>query len=240
MSGCPPKLSLSALKPKRPVYQHRKLEFLELECETTDRGRWYTTPDGFRYHSVTTFLGKTSDHGWLDDWRAALGAEAADAETQRCADRGSAVHQACEDYLNNLDTFEASAGKYLFLFNQIRPFLNSVGEVWAVEIPLYSRVLRLAGRVDLIAMYGGRLAVIDFKTSNGIKSKGNIEDYGLQLLCYSLMFEEMFGIKIDLLINVIATEKSTRASIIKFERKELMAKLAGRVKQFRKMLEEAA
>ena len=82
-------LSLNSLKIERPTFAHKGLKFQELECVTTDAGRWYTTPDGFKYHSVTTFLGKTSDHGWLDDWREALGAEAADAETQRCADRGA-------------------------------------------------------------------------------------------------------------------------------------------------------
>jgi len=233
-------LSLRSLKLERPTFKHKELAFQELECVTTDAGRWYTTPDGFKYHSVTTFLGKTSDHGWLDEWRERLGAEAASAETQRCAVRGEAVHKACEDYLNNLPDFELSAGIHRSLFNQIRPYLNSVTEVYAIEIPLFSRMLRLAGRVDLIAVWKGELCIIDYKTSNQIKCKEHIEDYGLQLLCYSLMFEEMFGIRIDRLVNIIATEKSPRASVIEFRRKELLPKLAARVKQFRKQLEEAA
>lgn len=233
-------LSLNSLKVERPIFPHRNLVFQELECVTTDAGRWYTTPDGFKYHSVTTFLGKTSDHGWLDDWREGLGAEAADAETQRCADRGEAVHKACEDYLHNLDTFEKSAGEYVRLFRQIRPYLNRVTEVYAIEIPLFSRLLRLAGRVDLIAVWKGELCIIDFKTSNRIKTKEMIEDYGLQLACYSLMFEEMFGIRIEKLVNIIATEKSTKASVIEFRRSELLKPLAGRVKQFRQQLGEAA
>lgn len=233
-------LSLNSLKVERPNFKHKKFEFQELECVTTDKGRWYTTPDGFKYHSVTTFLGKTSDDTWLEEWRNNIGHEKAAIETERCAVRGEGVHKACEDYLHNLDTFMKSAGDYPHLFKQIRPYLNRVEEVWAIEIPLFSRLMRLAGRVDLIAIWKGELCIIDYKTSNHIKTKEDIEDYGLQLCCYSVMFEEMFGIRIDKLVNIIATEKSTRASVIEFRRSELLPKLAARIKQFRKQLEEAA
>jgi ATP-dependent exoDNAse (exonuclease V) beta subunit len=42
---------------------------------------------------------------------------------------------------------------------------DKVGKVYMQECPLYSSVLKVAGRVDCIAEFDGELAIVDFKTS---------------------------------------------------------------------------
>lgn len=225
------------LKERTHFFQQYSLPFQELECVTTDHGRHYVSPNGVKLTSVTTMLGRSSDHGWLDDWRERLGAEAADAETQRCADRGEAVHLASELYLKNRPLSEviAAAGDYLFLFKQLHPYLNRVTKVYAQEIPLYSETLGLAGRVDFVGVYEGKTTILDFKTSNTIKTRDMIEDYSIQLCLYSFMFEQMFGHRIDRLINVISNEKAPTATVIEFDRKDIAHKAVERIKLYREM-----
>ncbi|AVO22952.1 exonuclease [Erwinia phage vB_EamM-Bue1] len=219
------------------TFEQYKLPYKELECVTTENGRHYISPNGKKLTSVTTMLGRSSDHGWLDEWRERLGAAAADAETQRCADRGEAVHLACELYLGNapMEKVRAAAGNYFFMYKQLHPHLNKVTKVYAQEIPLYSETLGLAGRVDFVGVYNGKACILDFKTSNLNKTRGMIEDYSIQLCLYSFMFEEMFGKRIDTLINVISNERSPVATVIEFNRNDVAEKAIERVKLYRKM-----
>ncbi|QZI90475.1 hypothetical protein MYOV003v1_p0151 [Vibrio phage 207E48.1] len=232
------------------VFEHRDppLEFEELECDDSGEYRQYTIPDGSRLYSMTSMLGMTSDHTWLDEWRERLGAEAADAETSRCAERGEGVHFSCEHYLNNepMEKVLEASGNYQWLFKQLKGVLDKrVGVVWVQEIPLYSKSMRVAGRVDLIATWLNEngeweLCVIDFKTSNHVKQKCNIQDYQAQLCGYAKCFYDMFGIKINRLVNIIATEARLEPTIIEFTTRESVPILAQRVKAFHKLLEERA
>jgi genome maintenance exonuclease 1 len=72
---------------------------------------------------------------------------------------------------------------------------------------LYSDKYRIAGRVDLIAEWDGKLSVIDFKTSTKQKDEEDIQNYFMQCTAYALMFAERTGIWIDDIVVVIATEE---------------------------------
>ena len=111
--------------------------------------RFYTTPDGEKYPSITTILG-SGPKPWLDAWKASLGKEKADKETQRCADRGTSLHDMVEKYLKNVeDPTDGHDRANVGLFNQIKMQLRSrVGEIRAQEITLYRHTLKVAGRVD--------------------------------------------------------------------------------------------
>jgi hypothetical protein len=56
-----------------------------------------------------------------------------------------------------------------------------------IEKPLYSRVHRVAGRMDKLAMVNGRLAVVDWKSSTGLWP-----EYMLQTAAYAAMYMEEF------------------------------------------------
>ena len=67
----------------------------------------------------------------------------------------------------------------------------------------------VAGRVDCIAEYGGKLSIIDFKSSRKKKQKSWIKKYFLQATAYSLMYEEMTGDKVDQIVILISADDGT-------------------------------
>ena len=73
-------------------------------------------------------------------------------------------------------------------------------------MPLYSDYLGVAGRVDCVADWNGRLAVIDFKTSKKPKKKEWISSYFMQAAAYCVMWEERTGIPIDKTVIVVAVD----------------------------------
>lgn len=174
----------------------------------TRDGRFYTTPEGNVYPSVTTVLSNDdSKKEWLQQWKAALGAKA-DKEVQRATERGTAVHEMVEKYLNNDPNCSVGyANEHKRLFLQLRLFLAKISDIEMQEAALWSDTLQIAGRVDCIGKYNGVLSVIDFKTSTKDKDRSKIGDYFLQTTAYALMFEERYGIKIDQAVIIMASEK---------------------------------
>lgn len=234
-------VSLRSLKKggtPRPVFDHTNyLEWTELESVTTDAGRWYWAPTGEKLISVTTFLGKTSDKTPLLEWEQRLGKQEADKERDRCSERGEGIHLAAEYYLRNYDMKKVLSvvGDYEGMFWKLKRFLDLCDDVYALEIPLYSINMALAGRVDCVARYRGQLSIIDFKTSTKLKNKAFIENYFLQATIYSIMIEQMFGIKITQLVVAIAVENDPKPQIFVEQRGNYMPILLERIKQFRAM-----
>ena len=92
------------------------------------------------------------------------------------------------------------------MFFKIKPIIDEkLGDVYAQEQALYSHQLKIAGRVDLIGMWNGKLSVIDFKTSAKQKEESYIQNYFMQCTAYALMFSELTGIWIDDIVVLIAT-----------------------------------
>lgn len=188
---------------------------VELKTQEGIKGRFYITPEGSKYPSITTILG-AGDKPWLQDWRNSLGEAKADKETKRAADRGTAIHAMIERYLDNDPTptaghsFEHIAG-----FNQLRLHLKKVNNIVTQESALWSDTLRCAGRVDCIGEYAGKLAIIDFKTSTRDKDIEKVQDYYLQTTAYALMCEERYGIRIEDIVILMAVEKGAVPLVFK-------------------------
>ena len=186
-----------------------ELDF-ELEAKTTESGRVYYTPSGKAYPSVTTVLGSLSKDA-IDAWRKRIGEEEADRISGRASRRGEALHLTCEKYLLNEMSdlkIRSMMPNIKQLFMQLRPELDkNIGKIYAVEQPLYSDKLRIAGRVDCIAYWNGRLSIIDFKTSTKEKLEENILGYFLQCTAYAEMFEELTNKRIETIVVAIAVEE---------------------------------
>jgi genome maintenance exonuclease 1 len=194
------------------IFEHVKLPSLQFDlvAETTDSGRLYNTPEGKKYKSITTVLSHYNKQG-IYEWRQAVGEEYANKVSKKASNRGTKVHKICEDYLNN-EIPELKMQMLMpdlkELFFKIKPIIDdNVGKVYAQEQALYSDKLRIAGRVDLIAEWNGKLSVIDFKTSTKQKSEEDIQNYFMQCTAYALMFSERTGMWIDDIVVLIATEE---------------------------------
>lgn len=180
---------------------------VELKTIEGPKGRFYITPEGNKYPSITTILG-AGEKPWLTDWRNSLGADKADKEMKRAAERGTAVHAMVEKFLNN-DPAPTSGHKpeHIPDFNMLRVFLKRINNIYTQETALWSDLLKCAGRVDCIGEYNGKLAVIDFKTSTNDKNKSMIGDYFLQTTAYAIMFQERYNIQIDNIVIIMSSEK---------------------------------
>jgi len=192
------------------TFNHVKLPQLDfdLKAETTDSGRLYATPTGEKYKSITTVLGNYNKQAIME-WRERVGAEEANKISSKAANRGTKVHKICEDYINNEIPelkMQMMMPDLKEMFFKIKPIIDEkLGDVYSQEQALYSHQLKIAGRVDLIGMWDGKLSVIDFKTSNKQKEEENIQNYFMQCTAYALMFSELTGMWIDDIVVLIAT-----------------------------------
>lgn len=193
--------------------------FEQLECDTTDNGRYYSN-GSFRYPSVTTVLGRGQDNSWLEEWKARVGEEAAAAISKEATRRGSAVHEMAERYLGNQE-HRSTEGFTIDLIESFLPIRNALNEglelVGGIEVPLYSDSLQMAGRVDLFGVWKGKWSVIDFKTSKRIKKREDIHGYFLQESAYAQMIWERTGLPIGQLVTIMTTDE-TRTPLIFVEK----------------------
>lgn len=166
-------------------------------------GRRYKVPDTAElYPSVSTVIGAAADLSYLEEWRNKIGREAADKITKESARRGTAIHLGCENYLQGLPVkFSHYDHVAKGMFDQLLPVLDGIEEIHAMETQLFSHRLKVAGTVDLIGKYKGRLRVIDWKNSRRVKYREDIPGYFMQAAAYSAMFYELTGIVVkDILI----------------------------------------
>ena len=207
----------------------------ELATETIDRKRYYVTPDGNKYPSITTVLSTRNKKG-LFEWRKRVGEDVANHISRTSASRGTKVHQMCEDYLNNDFDIEKHKKNFLpyCLFQQLSTnVLCKIDNIRAQEIGLYSDKYKLAGRVDCIAEYDGVLSVIDFKTSTRERKEEYNENYYIQTSAYAEMFEERTGTPINQIVVLVVTEDGVVQEFVK-DKKEYVPLINEIVAEFQK------
>jgi len=184
-----------------------ELGYDDLQSITTEKGRRYVTPDGSSFPSITTVLSILSRDS-IQEWRKRVGEDSANRISHRASRRGTAVHEIIEKYINNEEDFKKGyTPDILASFLDVKTILDErIGKVYAQEVPLYSNHFGVAGRVDCIAEFDGKLSVIDFKTSKKRKKKSYIESYFMQETFYAVAWEERTGKPITQLVTIIAVD----------------------------------
>jgi genome maintenance exonuclease 1 len=166
--------------------------------------RTYETPTGERYPSVTTVTGLLKKDVILE-WRKRVGNEEANKISSAAARRGTRIHTLCEKYLSN-EVVQPNLVDH-HNWNELKEYLDRINNIHVLEQPLFSHHLEVAGTVDCIAEYNGKLAVIDFKTSKRNKTKDDIHDYFMQCSAYAVAYEEMTGIPVPNILILISTDE---------------------------------
>jgi hypothetical protein len=164
-------------------------------------GRYYQSPDSKRWFpSVTTVINHRDAEKWKK-WR-----ENPDnaATSQAALERGNRLHTVVENYLVNKEL--PTTDEQRLHFDPLLPHLERISKIYAIETPLWSDDLLLAGRTDCIGDYDGVPSIIDFKTSGKTKRKEWIGNYFHQAAAYSYMWQERSGQKIDQLVILIACD----------------------------------
>ena len=199
------------------MFNHVQTSLPEVTTETINRKRFYVTPEGNKYPSITTVLSTRKKEG-LFEWRKRVGNDVANYVARTSASRGTKVHHMCEDYLNNEFDEEKHKKDFLpfCLFNQLKDqALCNLNNIYAQEAGLYSDKYKVAGRVDCVAEYKDTLSIIDFKTSTRERSDDWNENYYIQGSAYAEMFEERTEIKIDQVVILVVTEDGTVQEFVK-------------------------
>jgi len=181
---------------QRGIVFNDKFDYRELSRVTKNKKRHYETPDGRQVPSVTTVLSATKDMTHLMEWRKRIGEAKAQQIATESANIGTVMHRSLEKHVKGEDRTPGSnliqqkAHKMANVI--IDNGLNDVTEVWGSEISLYYPEL-YAGTTDLVGVYKGSPAIMDFKQARKLKKKEWVEDYFLQLVAYAEAHNKMYN-----------------------------------------------
>ena len=190
------------------MFNHVDLNLQPLEREHIDGIRYYKIPNEdelIKMVSITSITSHFNKEIFIN-WRKKVGNETADKITKAATTRGTDMHTLTEHYLKNDKKLPKVPPISDFLFKIAKSELNKLDNIYALEGPLYSRQLGVAGTVDCIAEYDGELSIIDFKTSKKPKPREWIEHYFVQAMAYGCMLYEMTGIAISKLVIIMSCE----------------------------------
>ena len=187
--------------------------YTPLSRTNEDGKRVYCLPDGSKVPSVTTILSKTSPPEKMEalqNWRRAVGEERAQRITTEAANRGTRMHSYLEAYILSDDMKPLPTNPYahpswFMAAEVILQGLPNVTEFWGSEVPVYYSGL-YAGTTDCIGLWKGKPAILDFKQSNKVKKRDQIEDYFLQLAAYAAAHNETYGTEINTGVILMAVQ----------------------------------
>jgi len=211
-------------------------KYLDYETINVEGKRVYQISDEKYYPSITTVLGQSQPmekQNVLNAWRARVGNKKADQVSADACNRGTNTHLMLERFLRGEDPqLETFPPDHVNIFKSLRLELKKINRVYGQEVVLFSDVLGVAGRCDLVAEHQGTLAIVDYKTSSRVKAANEIEDYWLQAAFYATAHNEMFGTEIEKLIIMMGVENKLPLIFRKVIDDDLLMKLSERVCKF--------
>ena len=185
----------------------KKFKYATLQRQDLPEGRRYVYGEQ-KLPSVTTILSATkSNKEALDAWVARVGQEEADRVKNEAALVGTYMHEVIERMVAYRDlprptNWEMCKGHEMG-YRLINTFFKNIDEIWGSEVALYYPE-KYAGTTDLVGLYRGKPAIIDFKQSNKPKKRQWIEDYFCQLAAYALAHDHLHGTTIDNAVVLMA------------------------------------
>ena len=111
-----------------------------------------------------------------------------------------------------------SEGLPTYLFRSARETLDRISNIHAIEAPLFSRNLWIAGSVDCIAEFDNEAAIIDFKTTKNLKKEEHLEKFFVQEAAYAYMYYELTGVEVDKLVTLSVAEDGSMQVVEKYDK----------------------
>ena len=190
--------------------------------------------------SVTTILQATQSpekRAILAKWKQKVGETKAESIKNEAGNRGTIMHRIIEGYITgeghaDLSDMGQAAGTMAQTIYK-EGLKGSMDEVWGSEITLYYPGL-YAGATDLVGIYEGREAIIDFKQSNKPKKREWIEDYFTQMAAYAMAHNHVYNTEIQSGVILMCTPGNYFQKFIVKDKEfqQYMWKWVSRVDQF--------
>ena len=221
------------------TFNYVDLNLPQLERETIDGVRYYKVPNDDELLRLVSITSVTShkNRQFFAEWRQKVGEETANKITKQATSRGTDMHTLCEMYLKNEQLPKDILPISQVLFGIARPYLNNINNIHALEGPLYSSFLGVAGTTDCIGEYTGEsgvpeLAIIDFKTSKYPKPRDWIEDYFVQCCAYACMLHELTGLSVKKFVIIMACRNGELRVYEEYNKKKYFNLLVKYIKKF--------
>ena len=186
--------------------------------------RFYTTEEGKKYPSVTTVLAAWPNPA-IENWIKRVGEKTAENIRRESLNFGSLTHEILEIIFNNnfmkLNNEDYTPMKYGGSIEAATSLVSRIvksgelGPILGLESSLYDDNLKVAGTLDCLAYYNGKLTVFDFKTTR--KNLNIRVEHLIQCAAYSTMFSNYSGIPVEQIAvaQVTKTGFNTRIKIEK-------------------------
>ena len=219
------------IEPKEPILLAELETLQETMTRVSEDGkRYYQTPEGQKYPSVTTVTSLlTRDHIKL--WRKRVGEEKANKISTGAAKRGTRMHNIFEQYLRAEEPVYFENIMESSMFEAVQPVLDSIIPI-ALEAGMYSDSLQMAGQVDCVGLWDDELCIIDFKTSAKHKEEYMADPWFHQMTAYAIMVEELTGEVVDTIVAVVGVDGGY-CQVFEADPREYVDKLYGLRNQYR-------
>ena len=196
--------------------------------------------DDEKLPSVTSILQATKseeDKAALENWKQRVGYKEANKIKTEASSRGTSMHSYIEDFLRGRinESFFESNEQYKNMAKEIidKGIKGKLEEIFGMETTLrYPQ--KYGGTADLVGIYSGKEAIIDFKQANKPKKVDYIQDYFLQLGAYTLAHNVVYETNITSGVILLCTVDNLFQDF-KIEGKELIMYqnlFLGRLKKF--------
>ncbi len=196
--------------------------------------------DDEKLPSVTSILQATKseeDKAALENWKQRVGYKEANKIKTEASSRGTSMHSYIEDFLRGRinESFFESNEQYKNMAKEIidKGIKGKLEEIFGMETTLrYPQ--KYGGTADLVGVYLGKEAIIDFKQANKPKKVDYIQDYFLQLGAYTLAHNVVYKTNITSGVILLCTVDNLFQDF-KIEGKELIMYqnlFLGRLKKF--------
>ena len=174
----------------------------DFTSEDRPEGRFYDC-HGHKLPSVTSILSKTKeDNDGIKQWIERVGEEEANRIRQEAAIRGTNMHYILEKQIVNGNLWDYRPDSpdekqaYKMACKIMDEGFPRIGQVYGCEVSLFSTD-KYAGKADVIGIFEGQPAIMDFKQTNKPKRREWIQDYFYQLVAYALAHNAMYGTDIQ-------------------------------------------
>ena len=199
--------------------------------------------DDEKLPSVTSILQATKseeDKAALENWKQRVGHKEANKIKTEASNRGTSMHSYIEDFLRGRinESFFESNEQYKNMAKEIinKGVKGKLEVIFGMETTLrYPQ--KYGGTADLVGIYQGKEAIIDFKQANKPKKVDYIQDYFLQLGAYTLAHNVVYKTNITSGVILLCTVDNLFQDF-KIEGAELLMYqnlFLGRVKKFNEM-----